>query len=128
VAKKFDLENMSVDELWLLHEKIGRLLSVRLTEEKRALEKRLEHLRREREPAPPELVDAAARKKQPGARRKYPRVYPKYRNSEEPFETWSGRGRQPLWLTAALRKGHKIEDFVIRIPGSDKATAVRKRS
>lgn len=128
MAKKFDFDDMSVDELWLLHEKIGRLLSVRLTEEKRALEKRLAQLSREREPPPARLNEAETDRKQPGTRRAYPQVFPKYRNSEEPFETWSGRGRQPLWLTAALRKGHKIEDFIIRVPGRDKAAAARKRS
>ena len=42
--KKFDLDAMSVDEMWRLHEKIGQLLSVRLTSEKRELEKRLAKL------------------------------------------------------------------------------------
>ena len=47
--KKFDLDAMSVDEMWRLHEKIGQVLSVRLTSEKRELEKRLAKLRRENE-------------------------------------------------------------------------------
>jgi DNA-binding protein H-NS len=107
--KKIDLEAMSVDEMWKLHEQIGQLLSVRLTSEKRELEKRLAHLRREHvmNPAPTEASSA------PRERRKYPRVYPKYRNPDEPSETWSGRGKQPRWLTAALKTGHKIEEFII---------------
>lgn len=28
------------------------------------------------------------------------KVPPKYRNPENPLETWSGRGRMPLWLAA----------------------------
>ena len=47
--KKFNLDAMSVDEMWRLHEKIGQVLSVRLTSEKRELEKRLAKLRRENE-------------------------------------------------------------------------------
>ena len=39
--KKIDLDAMSVDEMWKLHEQIGQVLSVRLTSEKRELEKRL---------------------------------------------------------------------------------------
>lgn len=107
--KKIDVEAMSVDEMWKLHEQIGQLLSVRLTSEKRELEKRLAHLRREHvmNPAPTEASSA------PRERRKYPRVYPKYRNPDEPSETWSGRGKQPRWLTAALKTGHKIEEFII---------------
>jgi DNA-binding protein H-NS len=32
-------------------------------------------------------------------------VAPKYRNPADPSQTWSGRGRQPRWFKAALRKG-----------------------
>jgi len=31
-------------------------------------------------------------------------VAPKYRNPENPSETWTGRGRQPVWFAAALKK------------------------
>jgi DNA-binding protein H-NS len=105
MSKKLDLDAMSVDELWDLHEKIGQVLSIRLTSEKRALEKRLAQLQRENVSLPSAEV--------PRERRKYPRVYPKYRNPNEPSETWSGRGKQPRWLTAALKTGHKIEEFAI---------------
>ena len=41
-------------------------------------------------------------------------VAPKYRNPENPEETWSGRGRKPNWLVAKLQKrGTAIEDFAI---------------
>jgi DNA-binding protein H-NS len=107
--KKFDLDAMSTDEMWQLHVEIDRILSTRLNSEKRELEKRLARLRRENEipqtEAPP--------KDTPRERRKYPRVLPKYQNPNEPFETWSGRGKQPRWLAAALKTGHSIEDFVI---------------
>ena len=39
-------------------------------------------------------------------------VAAKYRNPENPEETWSGRGRKPNWLVAKLQKrGTAIEDF-----------------
>jgi DNA-binding protein H-NS len=40
-------------------------------------------------------------------------VAPKYRNPENPAETWAGRGLKPRWLTAALKGGKKLEDFLI---------------
>jgi DNA-binding protein H-NS len=40
-------------------------------------------------------------------------VAPKYRNPENPSETWAGRGLKPRWLTAALKRGKKLEDFAI---------------
>jgi len=36
-------------------------------------------------------------------------VAPKYRNPENPTETWSGR----RWLTAAIKSGKKLENFAI---------------
>lgn len=37
----------------------------------------------------------------------------KYRNPENPSETWTGRGRKPNWLSAKLSKGAKIEQFTV---------------
>lgn len=42
------------------------------------------------------------------------KVAPKYRNPAEPTETWSGRGKQPRWLTAQVKKGKKVEEFLIK--------------
>jgi DNA-binding protein H-NS len=122
--KKIDLDVMSVDEMWRLHEKIGQVLSVRLTSEKRELEKRLAQLRRENEMhAAPTEASGLSRE-----RRKYPRVYPKYRNPNEPSETWSGRGKQPRWLVAALKTGHRIEEFMISKAETDEENARHRRA
>jgi hypothetical protein len=39
-------------------------------------------------------------------------VAPKYRNPENPGETWAGRGLKPRWLAAAIKSGKKPEDFL----------------
>jgi DNA-binding protein H-NS len=124
---KLNLGAMSVDEMWQLHEDLGRALSVRLTTEKRQLEKRLAQLRRENEIRRSETGDEKASK---GARerRKYPRVLPKYRNPSESSETWSGRGKQPRWLVAALKSGHTIEEFLISGAAANKNAGRRKRA
>jgi DNA-binding protein H-NS len=114
MSKNLNLESMSVDDMWELHEEIGRLLSARLTLEKRELEERLQQLRQK-----PLRSGAANIVRAP--RRKYPRVHPKYRNSQQPFETWSGRGKTPRWLVAALGTGHKLEEFAIKDPISPAA-------
>ena len=122
--KKIDLDGMSVDDMWRLHEKIGQVLSVRLTSEKRELEKRLAQLRRENE-----MHSASAEVEgESRERRKYPRVYPKYRNPNEPSETWSGRGKQPRWLVAALKSGHRIEEFMISKAETDAQNARLRRA
>jgi DNA-binding protein H-NS len=128
MSKKLNLAAMSIDEMWRLHEEISQLLSVRLTSEKRELEKRLAQLRREKEiPASP-LENSKFSKDAARERRKYPPVFPKYRNPDLPSETWSGRGKQPRWLTAALKRGQKIEEFAIGAPNSNEEVSRRRRA
>jgi DNA-binding protein H-NS len=40
------------------------------------------------------------------------KVPPKYRSRSG--ETWAGRGQRPKWLVAAMKKGKKIESFLIK--------------
>lgn len=109
--KKIDLEIMSIDDLWELHEKVSRILSTRIASEKRELEKRLAYLNRGADAITQGVNLVTGTTEKP--RRKYPRVLPKYRNPSEPSETWSGRGKQPRWLVAAIKSGRKIDDFKI---------------
>jgi DNA-binding protein H-NS len=39
------------------------------------------------------------------------KVPPKYRSRSG--ETWAGRGAKPKWMVEALKKGKKIDDFLI---------------
>ena len=114
--EKLQLNGMSVDELWALHEEVSQILSARILEEKQQLEQRLQQLSQSR-PGKAEL-----RPRQATGRRYYPKVHPKYQNPQFPEETWSGRGKQPRWLVKALAAGKTIEDFRIREPG-DRALA-----
>jgi DNA-binding protein H-NS len=50
-------------------------------------------------------------------------VPPKFQNPERPFETWAGRGRQPLWVTELIQAGKNIDDF--RINRALEAAAAR---
>lgn len=112
--KELDLEAMPLDDLWTLHEAISKLLSERIIAEKQQLEARLLQLNRgtgARRSIGNGLVSDRAKDK--GPRRKYPKVLPKYQSLTPPFETWSGRGKRPLWLVSALKSGGKIEDFEI---------------
>jgi DNA-binding protein H-NS len=100
--KNGNLKSMSADELWNLHELVVAKLSQRIEAERATLEQRLRQLG-----AP--VGDGGLRR----ARRPYPKVLAKYRNPKNRSETWAGRGKQPLWLTAQLRSGKKLDDFLI---------------
>lgn len=110
MGKKLDLEAMDFDELWLLHEELTKILAEKITAEKLELEKRLAQLNRANLG---EAKRSSAESRTDRPRRKYPKVLPKYFNPSAPTETWSGRGKQPRWLVAALQAGHKLEDFLI---------------
>jgi len=44
------------------------------------------------------------------------KVPPKYRSAKG--ETWAGRGARPKWMVEALKKGKKMDDFLIKRPRS----------
>lgn len=114
---KLELEAMDFDELWLLHEELTKILAKKITAEKQELEKRLAQLSQSDQVGEAESFSGESRADRP--RRKYPKVLPKYCNPSAPSETWSGRGKQPRWLVAALQSGQKLED--LRIANTDEA-------
>ena len=40
-------------------------------------------------------------------------VKPKYRNPDNPEQTWTGRGRRPRWVEDCLENGKDLEELVI---------------
>jgi DNA-binding protein H-NS len=98
-----DFEVLTADELYLLRLELAAVLRKKLVAEKNALEERLRQLR------PPDDREIT----QSNARRPYPAVNPKFRNPDQPSETWSGRGKRPRWLDAQLKSGRRIDDFRI---------------
>jgi DNA-binding protein H-NS len=48
------------------------------------------------------------------------KVPPKYRSPSG--ETWAGRGAKPRWLVAAIKRGKKLDDFLI-----DKSARKKRR-
>jgi DNA-binding protein H-NS len=104
-----NLKSMSIDALIGLRTKIDSALGSRVAGERRALESELAKLSRY------ESGGTRAKSLRFGARGK---VAPKFRNPENPSETWAGRGLKPRWLAAAIKSGRKLDDF--RIAGSGK--------
>ena len=113
--RKSDLDAMDLDELWLLHEQLTQILSEKISAEKLKLEKRLAQINRA-EPIGETKGPSAEKQTDRPPRRRYPKVLPKYRNPVAPEETWSGRGKQPRWLVAALQSGRRLEEFRISDP------------
>ena len=112
-----NLKSMSVDRLMDLRKRIASALSTKVVEQRRTLESELAKLTR---------VQGGARSKAAfgwGARGQ---VAAKYRNPDNPAETWAGRGLKPRWLAAAIKSGKKIDDFLIASAPSSKANGRKK--
>src|SRR5918999_5181099 len=52
---------------------------------------------------------------------------PKYINSDNPDQTWSGRGQKPKWLKEALAKGKTLEEFSAQQPEEQPETAAKEQ-
>ena len=62
---------------------------------------------------PPKAAAAkSASKGKKKAKRGY-KVKPKYRNPDNPSQTWAGRGLKPRWYRQALASGRKEKDLLI---------------
>ncbi len=53
------------------------------------------------------------------------KVAPKFRDKSG--NTWSGRGAQPRWMTAAIKGGAKRDDFLIAKPAKKRAKRKARR-
>jgi len=123
--RKSEFEAMDFDRLWLLYEDLTKVLAEKIATEKLELEKRLAQLNRISPIGGVESTLAQSKIDRP--RRKYPKVLPKYCNPSVPTETWSGRGKQPRWLVAALRTGSTLDDFLIANTKRSAGTKLRRR-
>jgi DNA-binding protein H-NS len=90
-----NLSSMSVDALLKLREDINKILDHKVHELRSQLSQ----------------LDGGSVRRQRASSLKGKKVPPKYRSRSG--ETWAGRGAKPLWLVEALKKGKKVEDFLI---------------
>jgi len=108
------LKTMSIDKLRDMKSKIEAAISAKVTERRHELESELSKLAR---------FGGGGKAIKFGRGGPKGPVAPKYRNPENPDETWAGRGLKPRWLTAAVKSGKTLDDFLI--PGASKASAAK---
>jgi DNA-binding protein H-NS len=110
-----NLKSMSVEKLSKLKDQVDAVLATKVAHERRTLQAELGKLSRFRGGG------MGAKGMRGGPRGS---VAPKYRNPDNPAETWAGRGLKPRWLAAALKSGKKLEHFAIAAPAQ---TATMKK-
>src|SRR5258707_9633670 len=101
---KMNLKSMSIDKLTKLRDQVDAALHGKVADERRTLQAELGKLSR--------FSTSQLRSKGLRLGVRGP-VAPKYRNPENPSETWAGRGLTPRWLAAAIKAGKKLEHFSI---------------
>ena len=137
------LDVLTVPELLRLRDKVQTALSGKIQMEREELQRKIDELSELASSRIGDLANApqvAQPKRRTGRRRggngikvnrqthalKGRTVAPKYRDPENPDQTWAGRGLAPRWLTAYESQGRKREEFLISA-GADSRAKGRKR-
>lgn len=99
-------DDLTLAELKTLRAKVDRAIETYEDRKKREALAELEESARKMGYSLAELAELSSAK---------PRktVAPKYANPENAEETWTGRGRKPKWVEAALAAGKSLEDLAI---------------
>ncbi|WP_342733576.1 H-NS family nucleoid-associated regulatory protein [Bradyrhizobium sp. B117] len=100
---------LSADELWNLYQQIQLALLAKMRAQMLEMDQRLEAISKARRP-----LDLPLRPPIKSANGKRHTLAPKFRNPDDPNQTWAGRGLQPNWLKQAMKHGKRLEDFTIR--------------
>jgi DNA-binding protein H-NS len=104
-----DYDSLSRQDLMKLRSEVDRAIANVGDREKRAAIKAAEAAAREHGFSLSDLVTSA-----PGRGRSAARGGgnpPRFRNPDNPEQTWSGRGRRPRWYNEAEAAGRPIEDL-----------------
>ena len=100
MARMSSLDKMSYAQLAELRTQVDRLVDEKQNSERVALRQKLADMAKEHGLTLDEVFGEGRKGK--GS------VAPKYRDPKNPENTWTGRGRMPLWLVAAT-KGSKTK-------------------
>jgi DNA-binding protein H-NS len=104
-----NISKLNYNELLGLEAKVSAAIAKRKQEEKTDLRRKIAALAKD---SGFDLEEVVGTKKN-GRGTRGTKVAPKYRHPKDAALTWTGRGRQPLWLVAELKKGKKLESFLI---------------
>lgn len=116
-GKKIDISALSLADLRVLSEEIVQEITNRAEAEKKALLSEFESRAKASGFTLSDLLgettDAKKPTKKEGKPRKSGSVPPKYRNPKNSLETWTGRGRLPVWAREFKGAGGNLDDCLI---------------
>ena len=84
------IDTWSIDELKALIEKAKEAIEKKKSGEIEAIREKWIEMAKRVDMVPQEVLNYSSRKRRPGK--------PKYRNPNNPEQTWTGRGKPPRWI------------------------------
>ena len=106
---KIDLSKLSLDELKKLSKDVQTAIGDFEERKRREAREKVEQLAKSLGYSADELLGAAGAKR--GRKAKAVKGVAKFRNPANPDQTWTGRGRRPDWVNAALAEGKALDDL-----------------
>jgi DNA-binding protein H-NS len=113
--KMTDATYMTLAEMIKKKAALDALISHRMSEERGAAIKQVQAIIAEHALSPSDLFNErlASVAKESASQDGRKKVLPKYRDPDTGAE-WTGRGRNPSWVTKALESGKSLQDFYIK--------------
>lgn len=111
-----DIGNLSLEELLQLESNIREAIARKREARRAAALAEITRLAQEAELSSDVVMQHLGFSVRP-RRRGGGKVAPKYRDPNQPANTWSGRGKRPRWLNAKLSAGASLDDFLITQAG-----------
>lgn len=117
-----NLDELSIDELGKLIKQAERKLEKKRMDAVKAAQAEIGKIARELGVSVDDLLQEKAARKKKATRGKVGRPRKtgvrkpakiKYRNPANSAETWTGRGKRPIWLRNALENGASLESFEV---------------
>jgi DNA-binding protein H-NS len=96
-----DIEALPFDQLRTLHREIGALIAQRRHHELEQIKQRIA------------LLGFTTLDLNPPKQKKASGGTARYRDPDDPSQTYNGKGKYPAWLAEKLDAGHKIEEFKV---------------
>ena len=108
-----DIEKMSREELIKLRKQVDKAIDMLADRERKAALKAAEDAAKAHGFSLAELGMPGAKAKTSRPKSAGPANPPKFRNPNDPDQTWTGRGRRPQWVKDAEAAGVPLETMAI---------------
>ncbi len=108
-VENLDLSVYSVEELEDLTKRIQLTLKEKRQVEMRELRRKAREMADSMGMELEEVLGLSKGKRGRSSGKRKARI--KYRNPQNPEQTWTGRGMRPVWLREKLEQGANLEDF-----------------